>query len=370
MIESALTSMVDTRHNFRETAFTPCAFVSGQCDRTEDKDAIFWQQWQQYRDYLYRCCLKWMGGNQANAEDALSRAMLKAWGKIQEGGIVIRNLKAWLTQLTYNLCIDIYRERNRNAVGAEDLDTIALGEEWVSQEDTPILAATQQELEQFLRDAIDNLPSRLREPFILYVEKEQSYRDIARELSISYDNVRKRISQARAILRERLNEYEGGKTSTPRQSQRQEKSKTTTRQAPVETESVTSSEELKAVQVVASEEPQALTPCVLQPAPTLVESQSDGDIEDDKRNPSQAMLTLEQSQKREPEMEAISSPIPLPDFLLSSQCSIPSQEEDSPLWGAGELQGEKTNLVQEVLKSIELCWRVQSDSGGCWLLSI
>lgn len=46
--------------------------------------SIFWQQWQQYRDYLYRCCIKWMGGNPTDAEDALSRAMLKAWDKAQK----------------------------------------------------------------------------------------------------------------------------------------------------------------------------------------------------------------------------------------------------------------------------------------------
>ncbi|NEO94797.1 MAG: hypothetical protein F6K56_33240, partial [Moorea sp. SIO3G5] len=44
----------------------------------------FWQQWQQYRDYLYHRCLRWMGGNPTNAEDALSRAMIKAWEKVQK----------------------------------------------------------------------------------------------------------------------------------------------------------------------------------------------------------------------------------------------------------------------------------------------
>ncbi|NES98885.1 MAG: hypothetical protein F6K32_27715 [Desertifilum sp. SIO1I2] len=29
---------------------------------SEDLGNGFWQQWQQYRDYLHRCCIKWMGG--------------------------------------------------------------------------------------------------------------------------------------------------------------------------------------------------------------------------------------------------------------------------------------------------------------------
>lgn len=50
---------------------------------SEDIGTAFWQQWEQYRDYLYRCCIKWIGGNPTDAEDALSRAMLKAWEKVQ-----------------------------------------------------------------------------------------------------------------------------------------------------------------------------------------------------------------------------------------------------------------------------------------------
>ncbi|NEN89606.1 MAG: sigma-70 family RNA polymerase sigma factor [Okeania sp. SIO3H1] len=56
--------------------------------------------------------------------------------------------------------------------------------------------------------AIDDLPKRLRETFVLYFEKQYSYQEIATELNISYPNVRKLISQARAILRKRYEEYQ------------------------------------------------------------------------------------------------------------------------------------------------------------------
>ncbi|NEQ71856.1 MAG: hypothetical protein F6K23_01430 [Okeania sp. SIO2C9] len=55
--------------------------------------------------------------------------------------------------------------------------------------------------------AIDDLPKRLRETFVLYFEKQYSYQEIATELNIFYDNVRKRISQARATLRDKYQEY-------------------------------------------------------------------------------------------------------------------------------------------------------------------
>ena len=37
----------------------------------------FWQIFQQHRDYLFRCCLKWMNGNSTEAEEMVSQAMVK-----------------------------------------------------------------------------------------------------------------------------------------------------------------------------------------------------------------------------------------------------------------------------------------------------
>ncbi|MGD1715262.1 RNA polymerase sigma factor [Dapis sp. BLCC M172] len=62
-------------------------------------------------------------------------------------------------------------------------------------------------MENFFGLAINDLPKRVRETFVLYFEKQYCYQEIATELNISYDNVRKRISQARAILRKRYEKY-------------------------------------------------------------------------------------------------------------------------------------------------------------------
>lgn len=183
---------------------------------SEELGKGFWLQWQQYRDYLYRCCIKWMGGNSTDAEDALSRAMLKAWEKAQQYAGEITNFKAWLTTLTRNLCVDIYRERSRGANQVEDIEGYASGEEQelVSVEDTPLCAMETDEKRIVIRRAIDNLPPRLRETFILHFYQELSYQEIAQLQEISYQNVCKRISQARAILRLELRGYFIGEDET------------------------------------------------------------------------------------------------------------------------------------------------------------
>ncbi|BAZ26198.1 ECF subfamily RNA polymerase sigma-24 factor [Kalymmatonema gypsitolerans NIES-4073] len=183
---------------------------------SEELGKGFWQQWQQYRDYLYRCCIKWMGGNPTDAEDALCRAMVKAWEKVQKIGVEIDNFKSWLSTLTHNLCVDIHRERSRGANRVEDIEVYAssVEQELVSFEDTPESAMESGEKRIVIRRAIDNLPSRLRETFILHFYRELSYPEIAQQQDISYQNVCKRISQARGILREELKGYFIGEDGT------------------------------------------------------------------------------------------------------------------------------------------------------------
>ncbi|MCC3436508.1 sigma-70 family RNA polymerase sigma factor [Microcoleus sp. PH2017_05_CCC_O_A] len=182
--------------------------ISKQRDCSLDLITTFWQQWQQYRNSLYRCCIKWMGGNFIDAEDALSRAMLKAWEKVQKYAAgEIANFKAWLTKLTHNLCIDIYRERSRGANRVEDIEAIPQKQGLVSFEHTPEMALEAHEQKIVIRRAIDNLSIRLRETFILHFYGELSHQEIAQQQEISYQNVCKRISQARKILREVLRGY-------------------------------------------------------------------------------------------------------------------------------------------------------------------
>jgi len=103
--------------------------------RTIGIDSVFWREWQQYRDYLYGCCLRRMGGNQTEAEDALSMAMLRAREGWRTSSKPIDNVKAWLVRLVNNLCTNLLKKPDRlfSCEAKEEL--------WVSQEEEPDLAA-------------------------------------------------------------------------------------------------------------------------------------------------------------------------------------------------------------------------------------
>ncbi|MDC0832027.1 RNA polymerase sigma factor [Geitlerinema sp. CS-897] len=166
----------------------------------------FWKHWQHDRSRLFYCCLKWMG-NYNDAEDALSRATIKAWEKSQKHRGEIKNFKSWITQLTYNLCIDIHREHCRHTNRIINLEKISEEKDVNTTDNTPEIILEMNEKRFIIHRAIQNLPIRLRETFILHFYEELSYQKIAEAQAISYANVCKRISQSRKILSQELKEY-------------------------------------------------------------------------------------------------------------------------------------------------------------------
>lgn len=105
--------------------------------------------------------------------------------------------------------MDIHREHIRSANKVENIEDYASAEEQelVSVEERPDFAMEAEEKRIVIRRAIDNLPRRMRETFILHFYQQLSNQEIAQQQNISYDNVCKRISQARKILQKDLREY-------------------------------------------------------------------------------------------------------------------------------------------------------------------
>jgi RNA polymerase sigma-70 factor (ECF subfamily) len=188
-----------------------------------DGDAeAFWRLWDLYKGHLYHLCLWQMGGVRDDAEEALSRTMLKALDKLPSNGYRIQNLKAWLSRLTLNLCVDLHRERRRQLRRLESIEDVW----WVTCPPGLIAADSieetflNREIFTYLCHAVNELPSRLREPFVMRFFQEMAYCDIAESLILSTENVRKRIQQARDILRERLKRIRQVSRPAPRRSRR------------------------------------------------------------------------------------------------------------------------------------------------------
>jgi RNA polymerase sigma-70 factor (ECF subfamily) len=185
--------------------------------------SAFWTLWDAYKLHLYHVCLCQMDGVREDAEDALSRCMLRALDKLPGMSGQIENVEGWLSRLTVNLCVDIHRERKREARRVNNIEDVLpdAGQALPSDGDSPEKACLSRESVGYVHDLVEDLPLRLREPFRLRFFQEMAYADIAERLILSTPNVRKRIQQARDILRSRLiaKRQAGGMVVTPRSAE-------------------------------------------------------------------------------------------------------------------------------------------------------
>jgi RNA polymerase sigma-70 factor (ECF subfamily) len=110
-----------------------------------------------------------MRGVHADAEDALSRVMLKAWDRLPRYGATIINLKAWLTRMAYNLCVEIHRESKRRAKILDSINemTVVYGEPAAHSFMCPEGTLLRNEMYRFVMQVVDGMPASLREPLIL-----------------------------------------------------------------------------------------------------------------------------------------------------------------------------------------------------------
>ena len=166
---------------------------------TQNNCSDFWQIWLSHQTYLYRCCLRWMGYNTTDAEDALTLARWKAYQKFPQYADQIQQVRSWLTKLCYRVCLDL-RRSVRPSLNLEDLEN----EIPLPARSSPYQYAIALETEETIHQTIQNLPLLLRQAFILRCIEELSYPEIAQRLEITEANARKRVAQARAKLRNTL----------------------------------------------------------------------------------------------------------------------------------------------------------------------
>lgn len=165
--------------------------------------ADFWNVWMQHHDYLFKQSLRFMSGNMADAEDALSQAMLK--GSQYFDADSIRNERAWLTRLVHNACMDQHRSHKRQARFGDEID----GDDPDQAPNvtprpmrSPDDALTMRQTFDHLEDQLLSLPVSLLEPLLMRVVEEKSYEEIAGKMGLSNCAVRKRIQLARDRLKQ------------------------------------------------------------------------------------------------------------------------------------------------------------------------
>ncbi|HEY0549660.1 MAG TPA: sigma-70 family RNA polymerase sigma factor [Verrucomicrobiae bacterium] len=169
----------------------------------QDDTEAFWELWAIHQRQLFFICLRFMGNAHADAEDALSQIRERARDIFPQAAASLRNPKAWLVRVAVNQCIDIQRVRQRHERRTVHLDTALFGDVCaaVAREAPPGQSLVLSELKAAVERAIRMLPARMRAAAVLYFLEERSHQETAAALNISYANARKRIQEARTILK-------------------------------------------------------------------------------------------------------------------------------------------------------------------------
>lgn len=154
--------------------------------------------YQIFSDKLFAICLKY-SRNYQDAEDILQDSFLTIFKKID----TYKNkgsFEGWLKRITINTALQKYREKT----------TLEIVEEVPDEENQ------ENEQAENLKDAaldvllnlIQQLPDKYRLVFNLYVLDNYSHKEIAEVLNISEGTSKSNLSRARAILKQKVVNYQ------------------------------------------------------------------------------------------------------------------------------------------------------------------
>jgi RNA polymerase sigma factor (sigma-70 family) len=135
----------------------------------------------------------------------------------------IRNPKAFLFRVAHNLWINAQKHRRIGVEGnALDISTVEVASEAPSAYRA---LKSQQEL-AIVRAAIDELPSKCRQAFVMNRFENMTFGEIAVELGVSVSMIEKYVSHAIGHLRQKVNaSRQPLELSAPRRSSRHESSR-------------------------------------------------------------------------------------------------------------------------------------------------
>ena len=143
-----------------------------------------------------------MTGNPADAEDLAQEAFLQAYARLQDFRIGSR-FHPWIYTIALNLCRSHLRRRSLPRwlpVLRGRGEDRAPEAEISDRSPDPEQALLAQEAEEHLQKAIDALPPKYREVFVLRQSQELSYEEIAGLLGLPLGTVEVRLFRARRLL--------------------------------------------------------------------------------------------------------------------------------------------------------------------------
>lgn len=161
---------------------------------------------RRYRGVAYRVAYRLLG-READSLDAVQDGFVNALTHLDRFG-GRSSFKTWLLRVVCNAALDIGRQRKRDdrvPQAPRDASPDRFGADDLAPADTGLVRA---DLRRVIDAALARLPIAQRQTFVLHVEGELTYREVADALGISIGTVMSRLFYARQKLKDLLAAYQ------------------------------------------------------------------------------------------------------------------------------------------------------------------
>ncbi|HUT30265.1 MAG TPA: sigma-70 family RNA polymerase sigma factor [Sedimentisphaerales bacterium] len=140
-------------------------------------------------------------GDVEKSEELAQETFVSAWkdlGQLKD----LSKFRSWLAGVARNLVKNSLRSRRRDplskAVPIDEIEDAATGDS------EPAETAIGKERQVVVREALQRIPEIYREPLVLFYRQEQSVKEVAKQLELSEDTVKQRLSRGRNLLKEQI----------------------------------------------------------------------------------------------------------------------------------------------------------------------
>lgn len=160
---------------------------------------------RRYRQPAFRVAFRLLG-QEADALDAVQESFIKVLTHLDDfqGR---SSFKTWFLRIVSNAALDVGRKKARRSTHSTDLGDDGEADPNLLAWDDPSRGLENVDLRRALDAALATLSDAQKETFVLHVEGDMSYQEVADALGISIGTVMSRLFYARQRLKTELTEY-------------------------------------------------------------------------------------------------------------------------------------------------------------------
>ncbi|MCG8386923.1 MAG: RNA polymerase sigma-70 factor [Cytophagales bacterium] len=163
----------------------------------EGREEAFRALYRQYQSKLFRYCFRFVKSKDL-ADDLVQTIFVKIWTK-RKTLVAGHSFDAFLFRVAKNVIFDYFRG---HAAESSFVETLYERIQWVHNH--PEEQILYNDLQNVVREVVDQLPEQRRKIFRMSREQGMSYDEIAKSLSISPNTVKEQVARALRFIREQL----------------------------------------------------------------------------------------------------------------------------------------------------------------------